>query len=116
MTDLIPYNSNSVDVEMKGRVLYQTNTFFKSLANVMENPEFRGFLSEYVKDWSDFKTVVLYIKLYEMIEAKGDFTGYQKLAILQSIFTDKSLRKEAVKRLIDFTDNKDTAILKSELL
>ena len=107
MTDLIPYNHNSIDAEMKGRKIYQTNTFFKSLANVMENPEFRGFLSEYVKDWSDFKTIVLYIKLYEMIESKGDFTGYQKLAILKHIFEDSSLRKEAINKIVQFTDDKE---------
>lgn len=100
MFNLISYNFDYNKTNIKGKQLYKNNDFLKSLVNIMENSEFKNFVSLYVKDWSDFKIIMLYIKLYEIIEQKGYFTVYQKLYILQKIFEDKNLRKEAINKFI----------------
>tara|TARA_B110000971_G_scaffold160473_1_gene164059 strand:- start:1406 stop:1732 length:327 start_codon:yes stop_codon:yes gene_type:complete len=71
--------------------------FFLDLYKLMNNPEFRGFYNKYFTIWSNIDTMIMYFKLYEIIE----LTYYKKF------------NKNITKKEIDFLFNN---IMKKHLL
>lgn len=103
MSDLVTlYNpTNSLvscleETEKNGRNLYNTNDTYKSIANVMEHPEFRTFFNKNFSDWDDVKTILMFLKLYQEIETSfpAKLNGYQKISILDSLIKNKDIRRD----------------------
>ena len=44
------------------------SNFLLELSNLMNNHEFRTFFDSYFENWDDVKTVVMFMKTYEMID------------------------------------------------
>ena len=102
MTDLVPFKTNGDTLEKDGKNIYQTNNFFRSLANIMEHPQFREFCDTYIKDSHDIRMIVMFMKIYEMVEARdNELNGYQKLSIVQSIIKNSKMRHMLIKATLD---------------
>lgn len=82
------------NTEKNGKQLYKTNKNYRTLANVMEHPEFRKFFDSNFKDWIDIKNIIMFLKIYQGIEKTSpvELNGYQKLSILDGIIKDSELR------------------------
>ena len=91
--------------ERIGKMLYKQNKNYRTIANVMEHPEFRNFFKENFSNWDSVKTVIMFLKLYEEIEKVSpvDLNGYQKLSILDTIMKDRELRREICRDVNDRT-------------
>jgi len=101
MSELTKFGIDYNNLEKDGKGLYKTNPFFKSLANVMEHPEFRNFFDTYINDWGDVKTVIMFMKLYEQTEKNNlNLTSYQKLAAIKQIIDNSETRKTVVNSII----------------
>jgi hypothetical protein len=95
----------------KGENILEENHFFNGLENIMQNTEFRTFYDKYFKDYSDIKTVVLYMKLYETIETEykkingkdieKEFLAY----MMRELMCDNIMRKNIIKLFNDFAEN-----------
>ena len=91
-------------LEMTGRKLYQENKNYRKLCNIMEHPEFREFFDEYFKDWSDTKTILMFMKLYQEIEKQMPvLTGYQKISVLNNAFKNPKIRRSLIEKYIQLT-------------
>ena len=96
----------------KGEVILEENKFFNDLENTMQNPDFRTFYDKYFRDYSDIKTVVLYMKLYETIEIEykkingkdieKEFLAY----MIKELMCDNVMRKNIIKTFNDFEEHK----------
>ena len=53
--------------ETTGTVKKPSN-FLLELSNLMNNTEFRTFFDSYFENWDDVKTVIMFMKTYEMID------------------------------------------------
>jgi hypothetical protein len=93
--------------ERIGKRLYKNNENYRTIANVMEHPEFRKFFDKYFSSWDDIKTVLMFLKLYHKIEQTSSVTlnGYQKLSVLDAIIKDRQLRSEMCQEVCKETDN-----------
>lgn len=89
------------DSEKIGKQLYKTNESYRTIANVMEHPEFRKFLDSHFNDWCDVKTILMFLKIYKGIEKVSpvELNGYQKLSILDGIMKDRELRRKICKEV-----------------
>ena len=107
-------NNVKKEIIKKGNHILDDNPFFNGLDNVMQNAEFRNFYDKYFKDYSDIKTVILYMKLYQTIEEeykningcdidKG-FLAY----MLKELMCNDITRKNILKSFNDFTENNQT--------
>lgn len=97
--ELIPTSTSTSTSEIqKGWILYNTNPFLKSLCNIMEHPEMRQFIDKYVNHWNDFKTILFFLKTYQLIEHKynNNLPAYQKLYLLQKLITSSQYRHKMI--------------------
>lgn len=91
--------------EVDGKRLYNTNSFYRNLTNVMEHPEFRKFIDK-GDDFDYFKTLILFIKSYQEIEKiRPSLNGYQKLSFLNSLIVDSNYRAEIVRLMSKWMKN-----------
>lgn len=96
----------------KGETILEENDFFKKLESTMHNTEFRSFYNKYFKDYSDIKTIILYMKLYETIETEYNIiNGYsiekEFLAyIIKELMCNDISRKNIIKTFENYTENK----------
>lgn len=115
MTELQRYkntNSNKLDLrplrqlENQGRELYRTNEHYRNVATLMEHPEFRKFHNKYLNNWTDARTILMFLKLYETIERKNPkLTPYEKISILHEVMKDGKLRQKAVECFMNWSDS-----------
>lgn len=102
------------EIIKKGENILEENNFFNGLETIMQNVEFRTFYDKYFKDYSDIKTVVLYMKLYETIEIEykkingidieKEFLAY----MMKELMCDNTMRKNIIKLFNDFTNNNNS--------
>jgi hypothetical protein len=94
MADLVHYKKNNLStIENDGKKIYNDNNFYRSLANIMEHPEFRTFINSYVNDVYDLNVILKFMKLYDMIEKKDStLNGYHKLSILKNFIDNSNIR------------------------
>jgi len=94
---VIKFDGNTVnrqEMEDDGKKVYQSNKFFRSLANLMEHPEFKSVFKEHFKSWDDIKLFVMFLKLYQNIgDQFPDFNGYQKISLVKSLVETSSTRQ-----------------------
>jgi hypothetical protein len=96
----------------KGSDILKNNKFFKDLDNVMDKKNnFRLFYDEYFKDFTDIKTMIFYMKLYETIELEyaerhGVNIEKELLAyMIKEIMRDDLSRKNVYESFHKFTNN-----------
>lgn len=96
MSQLVLADDIDVQSEKKGRAIYKRNEHLRRLAHIMEHPEFREFYEEYMKDWEDTKTILMFMKVYSSIEkhSEVELTPFQKLCILKDVIDDSSFREK----------------------
>jgi len=92
----------------KGRKLLKENSFFHDLDTIMSQPEFRSFYQKYFTDITDMKTVLMYMKLYDLLQTEykqRDFHAEQEketLAfMLKEFISNPTTRKYLVKKFSD---------------
>jgi hypothetical protein len=77
----------------------------------MNNPLFKHFKTQYMKEWTDVETLFLYIYMYEYIATefnlrfKADIDEKQMIQILQLIFTSPDLRKKSIALFRQYQQN-----------
>lgn len=74
-TSLIEPNSS---IE-KGNQLINDNEFFNDLTRLMENEEFKSFFSKYFTNWTEIKSNVIFMNLYQEIKNKYKEINQQEL-------------------------------------
>ena len=97
--------ASSATLEENGRRVYHQNRHFRRLATIMEHPEFREFYNEYLKDWENVKSIVMFMKLYEAIEShsKVPLTPFQKLSVLRDIMENGETRRQVCQGMNEWT-------------
>lgn len=81
-------------MENAGRIIYKTNNFYKSLANIMEHPEFKLIFKEHFNSWENIEVFIMFSKLYEKIgDQFPDFSGYQKIFMIKELIETSNTRK-----------------------
>jgi hypothetical protein len=83
-------------MDEKGRKLYKTNKNYERIVKLMEHPDFREFYDEYLRDISTTKSVFLFLKLYEAIEARSSvpLTPFEKIALINEVVSDPEKREQ----------------------
>lgn len=108
---VIKFDGNAVnrqEMEDDGKKIYQSNKFFRSLANLMEHPEFKSVFKEHFKSWDDIKLFFMFLKLYQKIgDQFPDFNGYQKISLVKSLVETSSTRQLICQEVIQ-TFNQST--------
>ncbi len=54
----------------KGNELLNDNEFFNDLSRLMENEEFKSFFNKYFTNWTEIKSNVMFMNLYQEIKNK----------------------------------------------
>ena len=104
-TNIIKFEHNIIDdkknIEDDGKKIYHSNSFFQSLSNLMEHPEFKNIFREHFKSWEDIKLFVMFLKVYEKIgDQFPEFNGYQKISLLKKLFDTSNTRQLICKEII----------------
>ena len=83
--------------------------FLDKLCNVMSNDDFRNFFHQYLKDWDDVKTSIMFMKLYSCVDEEySRRNGGMKLEpdkiveIIKEMISDKDCRKVIMGEMDDF--------------
>tara|TARA_B100001564_G_scaffold220914_1_gene186123 strand:- start:773 stop:1099 length:327 start_codon:yes stop_codon:yes gene_type:complete len=85
--------------------------FFMDLYKLMNNSEFRNFYNKYCTVWSNIDSMVMYFKLYEIIEISfykkfnRNITKNEILFLLNNIIKNKILRKIVIDNYILFKNS-----------
>ena len=76
MTTSLIESNNSIE---KGNKLINDNEFFNDLTKLMENEEFKSFFSKYFTNWTEIKSNVIFMNLYQEIKNKYKEINQQEL-------------------------------------
>lgn len=107
---------NEKNIEDDGKKIYQSNSFFQSLSNLMEHPEFKNVFKDHFKSWYDIKVFVMFLKVYEKIgDQFPDFNGYQKISLLKSLFDTSTTRQLICDEIIQTYNNNQSNKIKKLL-
>lgn len=81
-------------MESLGRGIYANHNFYRSLTNLLENPEFKILFRDHFGSWKDIEVFVMFLKLYEKIgDQFPNFSGYQKIYLVKSLIENANARK-----------------------
>lgn len=112
-TNLVRINSL---VKRQGEnILKDENNFFKKLDDVMSDHVFKSFYDEYFRNFTDIKTVIMYMKLYESLtnvyktNMNHDMPKELLVNTMKTIMEEKDLRRSTVQSFQTFVEsNKQT--------
>lgn len=94
---VIKFDKSIIDetqIEADGKKIYRTNSFFRSMSNLMEHPEFQPVFKEHFKSWDDIKVFVMFLKVYERVgDQFPDFNGYHKISLVKTLIETAPTRK-----------------------
>jgi len=90
-------------------------TFFTLIDHIMNDNMTRCFIDEYFNDWDDVKTMVMFIKTYQIVERQirmFEYTNNKKfdegerrklmIGLVKNLITNSESRKEIVKNMNNF--------------
>ena len=103
--------SISKSIKSKGKKILQENDFFTDLDYIMSDNSFRSFYSKYFKDYTDIKTVFLYMKLYETIQVEykerhnKDIDKELLAYMMKELMCNENSRKKIIKSFNNFIEN-----------
>ena len=81
--------------------LIQKNTsFLKDLFYLMNNPTFKSFYKKYCDTWININTVIMYFKLYEIIEVSYYNKFNKKISKKDMLFILNNIIKNSILRHI----------------
>lgn len=89
----------------------KNSQFFLDLYKLMNNTLFRSFYNKYCTVWSNIDTIIMYFKLYEIIEMtftnkfNRKITRKEMLFILNNIIKNNILRKIVIDNYILFKNS-----------
>lgn len=101
----------SKSIKSKGKQILQENDFFADLDYIMSDNSFRSFYSKYFKDYTDIKTVLLYMKLYETIQVEykerhnKDIDKELLAYMMKELMCNENSRKKIVESFNNFIEN-----------
>jgi len=102
------YISNNIIKE--GKKILKENDFFADLDYIMSDNCFRSFYSKYFKDYTDVKTILLYMKLYETIQVEYkerynlDIEKELLAYIIKELMCDDISRKSIIESFNSYID------------
>jgi hypothetical protein len=102
VTNISSIHSTYLDeYEAYGKHLYKNNKNYKSIADCMENPEFRKLFDTHFSNWDDVKNILMFLKLYQEIEKTSsiELNGYHKIYMLDKFMKDPDLRHNICKQV-----------------
>ena len=113
--EIIKYNLDNLEnysVIKEDVNIINNNIFFNKLSEIMNKDNiFRNFYDKYFKNFSDIKTVIMYMKLYETIE-KEYFQRYnveikKELLIyfIVNLMKDEEASKNIIKAFTNYTED-----------
>lgn len=107
-------NNICSNLKILGKKEICDNPFFSFLDKLMTNAELRQYIDKYFGDWTDVETTIMFIKLYQNVEAEFKKNGCpigseEIIGIVKGLITTSSYRKEIVnemRRYQGFDDKK----------
>lgn len=111
---LIKNNNISKDIIEKGNKILQENDFFAELDYIMNDNNFRSFYSKYFKDFTDIKTIILYMKLYETIQVeykeryKIDIEKELLAFMIKELMCDELTRKNIIESFNNYINSNNS--------
>lgn len=111
---LIKNNNISKDIIEKGNKILQENDFFAELDYIMNDNNFRSFYSKYFKDFTDIKTIILYMKLYETIQVeykeryKIDIEKELLAFMIKELMCDELSRKNIIESFNNYINSNNS--------
>lgn len=80
-----------------GKSLYQSNKFYRDLANILEHPMFKQFFNEHFTNTSKIDVILMFINLYLLIDRKlskinPNLNGYYKLFLMDALIKNAKSR------------------------
>ena len=105
--DITTVKGNDTDIK-------KPSNFLLELSNLMNNIEFRAFFDSYFENWDDIKTVIMFMKTYEMIDneysrkfgCKIDPIKMSK--ILKEMMSKSDYRSMIVNKMVYFMNDAKT--------
>jgi hypothetical protein len=112
-TDLIDNNKNNLKqiAIKKGQKILNKNDFFNDLEYIMSNKLFSSYYKKYFTDFSNIRTIILYMKLYETIQKEyKDKHGYDiekelLIYIIKELMSNSHSRKNIYDAFYKYCDN-----------
>lgn len=112
-TDLININHNDLKkiAIKKGQKILNKNDFFNDLEFIMSNKLFSSFYKKYFTDFSNIRTIILYMKLYETIQKEyKEKHGYAiekelLIYIIKELMSNSYSRKNVYDAFYKYCDN-----------
>jgi hypothetical protein len=102
--------------EDDGKRIYNTNETYRSIANLMEHPEFRKVYDKHFGSMDEVRVILMFMKTYETVGKKlPGLTGYQKLSVMDKVINDTETRHRVCDEFMDWV-NLTTSIEKSNFL
>ncbi|MAV65043.1 MAG: hypothetical protein CMG00_07630 [Candidatus Marinimicrobia bacterium] len=97
-------SSNKLSKREGDRILSE-NEFFQDLVALMENDQFKKFFKKHLSNWTEVKSTIIYMKLYDEFKTK-----YKKLTnddleesivvyLLCKLMRDRNLRPVSIKTI-----------------
>jgi len=111
---LIKTNKLHSNILQEGSKILKENDFFADLDYIMSDNSFRSFYSKYFKDYTDVKTILLYMKLYETIQVeykeryKIDIEKELLAYIIKELMCDDISRKNIVESFNNYMDSNNS--------
>lgn len=80
------------NLKISGLKLYEKNSFYRNLVNVMEYPDFISILDR-IETQDDFKTVLMFMKVYRTIGLENPGRScHEKICIVDRLFKTRESR------------------------
>tara|TARA_B100001175_G_C19456662_1_gene614173 strand:+ start:472 stop:801 length:330 start_codon:yes stop_codon:yes gene_type:complete len=76
------------------------SSFFKDLLFLMNNSTFKSFYKKYCDTWTNINTVIMYLKLYEIIEISYYNKFNKKISHKDMLFILNNIIKNSILRQI----------------
>ena len=102
---------NNSKIKLEGERKLQSNDFFKDLTDLMEDEKFVKFFNKWMCSWSDIKSTVIYMKLYDEFKGKYKEISNEELDksiivyILSHIMRSKDLRPFSIKTIDNYYEH-----------
>ena len=105
-------------INKEGEKIYNNNTYFKDLHDMMQNKQFRTFYDKYYRNWGEIEVMMMYMKLYESIENEYFQQFNEKISkekvlyIVKEIIKNKGSRKYTLNKFKELKNIKNIKISK----
>lgn len=117
-TNKLIIQANSVSeaaIIHSGKKELQENRFFQFLDTIMGDPKTRSYIDEFFGNWDEIKTVMMFIKVYQVVDSQLLSNGTQFknpetrrsfiIGIVKELITDSNCRQEIIANMTRFMEN-----------